>query len=202
MTKDGARLIATHLRRHQSESGVAPVYIRTDIHNAFNEVDRGQVLQSLETAHPLLAASQYPWLHRPSQAVMHAPEGTRRLLSTHQGIPQGDPLSSLTFAVTLARPLQTMADRGYQPFAYADDVVLAAPADHTGTALREWRDQLGCIGLRLNQKKLHFWNPGLHDILLNVQENYPDLQISAHGFVVCGLPIDSEEGPADERAGP
>ena len=202
MTKDGARLIATHLRRHQSESGIPPVYIRTDIHNAFNEVDRGQVLQSLETAHPLLAASQYPWLHRPSQAVMQAPEGTRRLLSTHQGIPQGDPLSSLTFAVTLAKPLQTMADNGYQPFAYADDVVLAAPADRTGTALAEWRDQLGCIGLRLNQHKLHFWNPGLHDIPLDVQETYPDLQISAQGFVVCGLPIDSEEGPADERAGP
>ena len=97
MTKDGARLIATHLRCHQQRTSQPTVYIRTDIRNAFNEMDRQQVLRSLEGAHPLLAASQFPWLHRPSQAVMHASSGPRRILSTHKGIPQGDPLSSLTF---------------------------------------------------------------------------------------------------------
>ena len=174
MTKDGARLIATHLRRHQKASPtgmVTMVYLRTDIHNAFNEVDRQQVLQSLESAHPLLAASQFPWLHRPSQAVMHTTQGTRRTLSTHQGIPQGDPLSSLTFAVAMAQPLQAMAAQGYQPFAYADDAVLTAEADRTGAALQEWQKQLGKLGLRLNLDKLHFWNPGHHDIPIEVQEN-------------------------------
>ena len=174
MTRDGARLIATHLRKHQRHSEEDMIYIRTDIHNAFNEVDRQHVLNSLMEAHPLLGASQFSWLHRPSQAVMQAPKGTRRLLTTHQGIPQGDPLSSLTFAVALARPLEEMAGKGRTPFAYADDVVMSARADDTGEALRDWQDQLARIGLRLNPAKLHFWNPGRADIPLQVQEHYPD----------------------------
>ena len=103
MTKDGARLIASHLRRHQ-ETSSKDVYLRTDIHNALNEVDRQKVLQALEAAHPLLAASQFSWLHRPSHAVMSTAQGTRRTLTTHQGIPQGDPLSSLTFGAGPAPP--------------------------------------------------------------------------------------------------
>ena len=42
MTRDGARLIATHLRRHREASSNV-VYLRTDIHNAFNEMDRQKV---------------------------------------------------------------------------------------------------------------------------------------------------------------
>ena len=106
------------------------------------------------------------------------------------------------FAVALAQPLQAMQARGYRPFAYADDTVLAADADRTGDALCEWQNQLSHLGLRLNLDKLHFWNPGQHDIPLEVQEHYPGLRISRHGFVVCGLPIDSAEGSADDRAGP
>ena len=202
MTKDGARLIASHLRHHQRATSAPTVYLRTDIQNAFNEIDRQQVLSSLEAAHPLLAASQFPWLHRPTQAIMQGDSGTRRVLSTHKGIPQGDPLSSLTFAVALAQPLQVMAARGFQPFAYADDTVLAAEADHTGEALQEWQVQLDRLGLRLNKAMLQLWNPGQHDLPIAVQEQDPGLQSSDQGFVVCGLPIDSDSGPADERASP
>ena len=90
----------------------------------------------------------------------------------------------------------------YQPFAYADDAVLTAGADQTGVALQEWQAQLGSLGLRLNLDKLHFWNPGQHDIPLDVQERYPGLQTTEQGFVVCVLPIDSAEGPANEHSGP
>ena len=144
MTADGARLVAHHLRTQAAEPGPPSLYIRTDISNAFNEVDRQHVLESLMTAHPLLSASQYAWLHRPTHAVMHSQAGSRRTLSTAQGIPQGDPLSSIAFAIALAKPLQHMHAMHSSPFAYADDTVLVAKPENFETTMGRMAETTGC----------------------------------------------------------
>ena len=201
MTRDGARLVATHLRNHSRQAGPR-VYIRTDIRNAFNEIDRQHVLDTLQRTHPVLGAAQFSWLHRPSHAVIHCQEGTRRMLSTHLGIPQGDPLSSLTFAAALAPALQHMHEHDNKPFAYADDTVLTATPDGAMEAIRAWQEQLRRIGLSLNADKLQVWNPARAVLPPELERAFPSLQISTEGFVMCGLPVDTENGPARDQATP
>ena len=87
-----ARLLQQHARSARHEA----VYIRTDIRNAFNEVNRQAALQALDKAHPELAQLHYAWLHRPTTAIMPATTGCRQTLLTHAGIPQGDPLQQLS----------------------------------------------------------------------------------------------------------
>ena len=119
-----AQRVQTHLRREHRDC----IYIRTDIQNAFNEVDRQAALDALERAHPTLAAMHFAWLHQPTTAVMQANSGVRSLLTTHAGIPQGDPLSSLAFGLVLAQPLAQMQTLPRcDPWAYADDTVIACP---------------------------------------------------------------------------
>eukprot|EP00971_Amphidinium_carterae_P284952 5656751-Amphidinium_carterae.1 len=60
-------------------------------------------MDALRDCAPELALSQQSWLCRPAQAVVTQPYGTRVVLQTTNGIPQGDPLSSLAFACLLRR---------------------------------------------------------------------------------------------------
>ena len=129
-------------------------YVRTDIANAFNQADRQATFDSLATAHPLLQAGQYAWLRHPTHAVLMARQGARRLLVTDVGIPQGDPLSSLAFALLLAKPLATMNTHESAAVAYADDAVLITAPDHTADTLQRWESLLAPLGLALNRDKL------------------------------------------------
>ena len=177
-----AQKIQHHLRRGAGDT----VYIRTDIRNAFNEVSRQSALQALERAHPELGPLQHAWLHRPSTAVMPAIKGRRQTLLTHQGIPQGDPLSSLAFTLVLAEPLNSVQT-------LPDDTVLACPPAVAVEYLRAWRDALAMVGLTLNPDKLQIWNP--HDLRLPeaLLAAYPAAQVTCAGFKVCGLPLDQAD---------
>ena len=130
MTPDGgARMAAA--TRWQSQAQQERVFVRTDIQNAFNEIQRHSVYEALSYSSPLLAATQFAWLCRPSIAVLENPASVNGFLATTTGIPQRDPLSSLAFAVALARPIRDLQtahpDSGV--VAYADDVLLDSPAD-------------------------------------------------------------------------
>eukprot|EP00971_Amphidinium_carterae_P348121 6490332-Amphidinium_carterae.1 len=79
------------------------LFVQVDIANAFSSASRRSTLEALRDCAPELAVSQQSWLCRPAQAVVTQPDGTRVVLSTSNGIPQGDPLSSLAFACLLRK---------------------------------------------------------------------------------------------------
>eukprot|EP00971_Amphidinium_carterae_P033698 663661-Amphidinium_carterae.2 len=83
------------------------LFIQVDIENAFSSASRQSTLQALHDCAPELAMSQQSWLCSPAQAVMSTPQGTRVVLTTSNGIPQGDPLSSLAFACLLRSATKT-----------------------------------------------------------------------------------------------
>eukprot|EP00971_Amphidinium_carterae_P325311 6455515-Amphidinium_carterae.1 len=74
------------------------LFVQVDIANAFSSASRCSTMAALRDCAPELALSQQSWLCRPAQAVVTQPDGTRVVLQTTNGIPQGDPLSSLAFA--------------------------------------------------------------------------------------------------------
>eukprot|EP00971_Amphidinium_carterae_P223039 4425860-Amphidinium_carterae.2 len=83
------------------------VFIQVDIENAFSSASRQSTLAALHDCAPELALSQQSWLCVPAQAVMSQPQGNRVVLTTSNGIPQGDPLSSLAFACLLRSATKT-----------------------------------------------------------------------------------------------
>eukprot|EP00971_Amphidinium_carterae_P352559 6492649-Amphidinium_carterae.6 len=83
------------------------LFIQVDIENAFSSASRQSTLAALRDCAPELAMSQQSWLCAPAQAVMTDPHGTRVILTTTNGIPQGDPLSSLAFARLLRSTAKT-----------------------------------------------------------------------------------------------
>ena len=199
MTPDGgARLAAA--TRWQAAAHPDHVFIRTDIHNAFNELGRSSVYEALSFASPLLAATQFAWLSRPSLAVLDHYGGTHQLLSTTTGIPQGDPLSSLAFALTIARPLQELQANHptARAVAYADDVLLDSPAPDSHRVLNAWHDLIGSIGLRLNPSKTVVWSPTVTVIPPRLAEACPTATFCTDGLLLCGIPVDTaDELPPD-----
>ena len=103
MAANGTLRMAQQVQRHLHRADHDAIYIRTDIRNAFNEVNRQAALDALRRAHPTLGAVNHAWLHRPTTAVLQAQEGQRTMMTTHAGIPQGDPLSSLAFGLAPGR---------------------------------------------------------------------------------------------------
>eukprot|EP00971_Amphidinium_carterae_P063770 1262177-Amphidinium_carterae.3 len=79
------------------------LFVQVDVANAFSSASRRSTLDALRDCAPELAVSQQSWLCRPARAVVTQPDGTRVVLQTTNGIPQGDPLSSLAFACLLRR---------------------------------------------------------------------------------------------------
>ena len=195
MQPDGATRMAKAIQAHLRNPDNHTVYLRTDIRNAFNEVNRAAALQALATAHPHLAGLQHAWLHRPTPALLRTTQGSRATHWTHEGIPQGDPISSLTFALVIAEPLcQVNHVAGCSAVAYADDCVLACSPEMALPCLDRWQTALQRQGLSLNMAKLEVWNP--HSLALPgaLQDTYPGAVFSTEGFRVCGLPVDQADG--------
>ena len=203
MTPDrGAKLAAA--TRWQAQSRPDHVFVRTDIHNAFNELQRPSVYEALSFASPLLAATQYAWLSRPSIAVLDHYQGNHQLLSTTTGIPQGDPLSSLAFAIALARPLKELQDThpDARAVAYADDALLDAPEHIIHRVLNDWHGLIGALGLRLNPSKTSVWSPSLQAIPPCLAEACPTATFAKDGLLLCGIPVDVHDELPPEGAFP
>ena len=116
------------------------------------------------------------------------------MLVTHSGIPQGDPISSLTFGLVLAERLRKLQELPQcAPAAYADDTVIACPPDVVLEYMQAWRDSLATVGLTLNWHRLHIWSPHQLDLPIDFQTAFPDAQYTTDGFKVCGLPLDQAD---------
>ena len=69
MCRNGALLMAQKVQQHLRLADRRTLYLRTDIRNAFNEVDRQATLEALQTSHPVLGLASHSWLHRPTTAA-------------------------------------------------------------------------------------------------------------------------------------
>ena len=74
------------------------------------------------------------------------------------------------------------------PWAYADDTVIACPPVVAAEYLRAWADILAAVSLKLNHDKIHIWNP--QDLALPaalLKRSLPTAEVTVDGFRVCGL---------------
>eukprot|EP00971_Amphidinium_carterae_P318950 6340129-Amphidinium_carterae.1 len=142
--------------------------MQLDLADAFNSINRESALTALAQVDLELAASQRSWLCHNSYVLFRHSSGAVELLPSNNGIPQGDPFSSLCFCLTLAHvhaQFMTETARVLPPStlwrwrAYVDDVILRAPPAHAGTILGCWETALRAHGMSIKKSKTRIYHP-------------------------------------------
>ena len=171
---DGGLCFASHIRAKLDSSTTPLVVLRCDVQNAFGSVHRSAVLDAASQVDPLFAKALAPWLRRATGATLLSSPQSRDFLLTSRGVPQGDPLSSVVFSLTLSQALTcldatpTRASLGTVD-AYADDAILCTSPEAAGPAYLRWRDRLHDLGLELNPAKTAVWQPAASQLPPSLQ---------------------------------
>ena len=104
----GCSLLAGHVTK-LSEDKPTWCHAHIDIKHAFTAIHRSVLPRVLRKVSADLESSQYHWTGISPVAWLTKGGGHRRdPLTLRQGIPQGDPMSSYTFALCLDEAVQSM----------------------------------------------------------------------------------------------
>jgi hypothetical protein len=142
-------------RRYSASVGDSTrAVLKLDIHNAFNEIDRGRFLEEIQLHCPealnyaMAAYGSHSWCMFGDTVI-----------SSEQGAQQGDPSASLYFALALARcrldvHASVPSDRLLDVESwFADDGIMGGPADVVRQFLDAFLLHEARYGLRLNLAK-------------------------------------------------
>lgn len=135
-----------------------------DFTNAFGTVSRASITRRLtELGVPAVLTRYVAVMLSRQRLTFSSPEGHRETLDIQTGVPQGEPLSMLLFAVGIDSLLADFqAIDGVEVAAYADDVALVArcPKD-TPFLIQAFMDEAASRGLKVNlaKTKVAFKNP-------------------------------------------
>ena len=120
--------------------------LKIDFKNAFNTIRRDKMLHSVLEFIPEI----YPLVHSAYCSPTHLFFGNH-IVSSAEGVQQGDPLGPLLFSITIHRLLGTLHSE-FRIF-YLDDGTLGGPLDEVLDDLRRFEDAAEDIGLFLNHRK-------------------------------------------------
>jgi len=137
------------------------VITQIDFSNAFNEVNRHIMLQLVQQHFPQL----FPWISFCYSVAAPLFLGSNVIYAT-SGVQQGDPLSSLLFALVLQPFLVKFQSQFHlTTAAFLDDVTLGGPLTDSIAALQFIIDEGPPCGLILSPKTI-IWSPFNHPITL------------------------------------
>lgn len=146
------RMALERVIQHRDEGYVWVV--DADIFSFFDQIPHLNLLMKLQEALKDHALNQFiaRWLCAP---VIHG--GQKE--TSHQGIPQGSPLSPLLANLYLDQMDKVLIDKGYRVVRYADDfIVLCKERGDAETALHLSEDLLHLLQLRIQPEKTRITN--------------------------------------------
>ena len=166
------------------------VALQIDVVNAFNTIDRSEVLRGAAT----LAPTMLPWLRTLyGQPAMLFCQGT--VLLSRTGVHQGCPLGPAAFDVGIHRAAQTLEQWALQwGVFYLDDGLIVGPLERVEQAFSTLRNSLSGIGLAVNLHKCTVWGPG-STLLPSLEEDHPLRAVpvtpftEGSGVKMVGVPV-------------
>ena len=180
--------------------------MQLDIRNAFGSLRRDQALLLLHnhlsdaartTWYPLLAH-----VLSTGTTIVH-PHQCTEMTVTHDGIPQGDPLSALVFssviclifrqwAASAAEGTRSPHHETRKPMvaSYVDDTLIGGSIQQIPSLLSSLRTHLIKYGLHLQAEKTRIWVPeiarGLPDTMAALQRAQLPIEAVTAGLTICG----------------
>ena len=177
--------IKAHLAQHQEH-----VVACLDFKNAFGTIDRTTCLKALRE----LCPHQPAWLDAVnvllSWPALVVNPAENHLAMTYDGLPQGDPLSTLIFSLAMTEILhkavrQTTSE--VTTLSYIDDTTLLGPADEVAKTIQALPRALEGTGLSLQTQKTQVWAPQEDQILNHPHLKHLRMQMKdPRGLIILG----------------
>ena len=166
------------------------VALQVDVVNAFNTIDRTEVLQGAAR----LAPTMFPWLKTLyGQPAMLFCQGS--VLLSRTGVHQGCPLGPAAFSVGIHKAAQSLEQFALQwEVFYLDDGLIVGPAARVQEAFASLRSTLATLDLAVNLQKCVLWGPGAR-LLGSLPADHPLRAVSVtqfdegSGVKMVGVPV-------------
>lgn len=143
--------------------------LETDIRNAYNEISRHAIVEQVDRLAPVLSRIARHTLGTRGLLWINSPPARDHLpsvIAATTGVPQGDPLSSIFFALgfhSVATAIRPSAGQATHTFAFADDLKVFDRTSRQQSNLDCIASACRRIDLTLVPKKLAIYQPLLSD---------------------------------------
>ena len=181
-TPEGAELLTHHIQV-LLESNPDWSILKTDVRNAFNSVARKHLLRQIEEDLPDIYPHVRQMYGEPS-TLIYVTEGRVELLTSSQGVHQGDPLEPALFSVAIHPILCQVVERhnSVTILAYLDDIYAVGPTQSLQDVLDDLKTSLSSVDLEICDKKCELYCPSGHTC------DFPT-PVSHDGMIILGTPV-------------
>ena len=130
------------------------VLLKTDVKNAFNSIDHLAIANRLSSSLPSIMPHFCQMYGRPSSLVFSSPTGAT-LLSSEEGVHQGDRLGLALFATGIHQSLVEIPNRppNVVVLAYLDGVFVLSPGQNVQQAFDDLKTSFGKLSLTVADHK-------------------------------------------------
>lgn len=148
--KRGLESAVIAARAFMAGSGAKGCLLKIDVTNAFNSVDRSDVLRHCARLVPELLPYSIAAYASPSLLFFRG-----KCLPSRSGVQQGDPLGPVLFCLVFASIVAQVVDDCELPFCsgYLDDLALGGSPEQCRSALDSLSESLAAVGLTINPSK-------------------------------------------------
>ena len=184
-TKCGSELIAHHISL-SLQNNPEWIVLKTDVRNAFNSVSRCHLLEQVFQSFPDLS-SHAQQMYGGFSSLVYMQGSTPVIISSEEGVHQGDPLGPALFAIAIHQCLTNLQSSysKIRVLSYLDDVFLMGDPDTVLDAFRSLRESFSKINLEIAKSKCEIFSPA-DSILIPDSEGLP---VSHNGSIFLGTPV-------------
>ena len=181
-TPSGSELVIHHIQL-LLEANPSWVMIKSDISNAFNSVDRQCLLSSVSSNFPELLP-HVNQMYGVSSPLIFQKGSESVILSSEQGVHQGDPLGPVLFATSIHSTLVALQAKFPEVvlLAYLDDVFIVGQNNMALQVFASLEESFLPLNLKINQSKCEL-------LSLQGDSNPSPIPTSTSGSVVLGSPV-------------
>ena len=186
-TKGGAELLV-HQVQLLLEENKDWIVLKSDVRNAFNSVSRSHFLIEVARAFPDIFGHVNK-MYSGVNPLVYLQESTPIILSSEEGIHQGDPLGPALFSSAIHNILVSLQEQNQdvRVLAYLDDVFLLGPAEKVLATFSQLDSAFSHIHLQVAPEKCEIFSPS--EIASLSVPSSCQIPVTSDGMMVLGSPI-------------